>query len=226
MPDWDKVTAGKIELAKRALAATLRPGSRPRSERIPASQKQVTDFPVLNVGVRPDVDHQTWTLTLSGLVRNELSLTWKDFQALPQVKNMADMHCVTRWSQLDMDWEGVLGRDLIEKAEPLPDAQFVTLHGYDGYTTNLPLRALLDDDVVIAHSVFGRPLAFEHGGPVRMVVPQRYAWKSAKWLKAIEFHDSDRPGFWEQRGYHCRPVEGRALWLSCRRRHRVPLAVC
>ncbi len=202
MPDWDKVTAGKIEIAKRARAAPPRPGARPASERIPAGQKQVTDFPVLDLGVRPDVDRQTWTLTLSGLVRNKLSLTWNDFQALPQVKNRADMHCVTRWSQLDMDWEGVLARDLIAKAQPLTNAQFVTLHGYDGYTTNLPLRALLDDDVVIAHSVFGTPLAPEHGGPARMVVPQSYAWKSAKWLKAIEFYDSDRPGFWEQRGYH------------------------
>jgi DMSO/TMAO reductase YedYZ molybdopterin-dependent catalytic subunit len=126
------------------------------------------------------------------------------------------MHCVTRWSQPDMDWEGVLARDLIWKAEPLPGAQFVTLLGYDGYTTNLPLRALLDHDVVIAHSAFGRPLAFAHGGSVRLVVPQRCAWKSARWLKDGEFHHSGRPGFWEQRGYRCRPVKGRALWLCCR----------
>jgi DMSO/TMAO reductase YedYZ molybdopterin-dependent catalytic subunit len=119
-----------------------------------------------------------------------------------QVRDISDFHCVTRWSQLDMDWEGVLARDLILQAGPLKHARHVTLYSYDGYTTNLPLEALLDDDVIIAHSVHGKPLTAEHGGPVRMVVPKRYAWKSAKWLKAIELHVDDRPGFWEVRGYH------------------------
>jgi DMSO/TMAO reductase YedYZ molybdopterin-dependent catalytic subunit len=101
-----------------------------------------------------------------------------------------------------MDWDGVLARDVVALAQPLPTARFVTLHGADGYTTNLPLEALLDEDVVIAHSVFGAPLAREHGGPVRLVVPKRYGWKSAKWLSGIEFHAQDQPGFWEVRGYH------------------------
>jgi DMSO/TMAO reductase YedYZ molybdopterin-dependent catalytic subunit len=206
MPDWDKITAGKIEIARRALAGAAqgapRPAARPATERIPAGQKQVSDFPVLDLGVRPAVDHHSWTLMLYGLVRNPVNLDWNALQALPQVRNVADMHCVTRWSQLDMDWEGVLAADLVALAEPLPEAQFVTLHGYDDYTTNLPVMALLDEDVLVAHSVFGAPLADEHGGPVRLVVPKRYAWKSAKWLKAIEFHAHDRPGFWEVRGYH------------------------
>jgi DMSO/TMAO reductase YedYZ molybdopterin-dependent catalytic subunit len=101
-----------------------------------------------------------------------------------------------------MDWEGVSASELLMQAAPLPLAKYVTLHSYDGYTTNLPLEALLDDDVLVAHSVLGNPLTAEHGGPVRMVVPKRYAWKSAKWLKSIEIHAEDRPGFWEQRGYH------------------------
>jgi DMSO/TMAO reductase YedYZ molybdopterin-dependent catalytic subunit len=112
------------------------------------------------------------------------------------------MHCVTRWSQLDMDWEGVSARDLVMLAAPHETAQFVTIHGYDAYTTNLPVDALLDDDVLIAHSVFGAPLSIDHGWPARMVVPKRYAWKGAKWISAIEFHDKDHPGFWEVRGYH------------------------
>jgi DMSO/TMAO reductase YedYZ molybdopterin-dependent catalytic subunit len=101
-----------------------------------------------------------------------------------------------------MDWQGVPARELIAMAEPLQTAKYVTLHGYDGYTTNLPLDALLDDDVIIAHSVLGAPLTPAHGGPVRIIVPKRYAWKGAKWLKAIELHEYDRPGFWEVRGYH------------------------
>jgi DMSO/TMAO reductase YedYZ molybdopterin-dependent catalytic subunit len=112
------------------------------------------------------------------------------------------MHCVTRWSQLDMDWQGVAARELVMLAAPLPTARFVTVYGFDGYTTNLPLEALLDDDVLIAHRVFGEPLSQEHGWPARMVVPKRYAWKGAKWISAIEFHERDRPGFWEVRGYH------------------------
>lgn len=101
-----------------------------------------------------------------------------------------------------MDWQGVRAQQLLALAQPKASAHFVTLHSYDGYTTNLPLEALLDDDVIIAHSVLGAPLSAEHGGPVRLVVPKRYAWKSAKWLEAIEIHEYDKPGFWEVRGYH------------------------
>jgi len=112
------------------------------------------------------------------------------------------MHCVTRWSQLDMDWEGVLARELVMVARPTDQAQFVTMHGLDGYTTNLPLDALLDDDVLVAQRVFGEPLSQDHGWPARLVAPKRYAWKGAKWISGIEFHEKDRPGFWEVRGHH------------------------
>lgn len=198
MPNWLKVIEGKIRIAQQG----LKPSKQGDNPRIPAGQKQVFDFPVLDLGLSPEVRPDNWGLRLFGLVQNEIQLDYKAFKALPQVKLTTDFHCVTRWSQLDMNWEGVLARDLIMQAQPLDDARFVTLHGADEYTTNLPLDALLDDDVIIAHSVFGKPLTPEHGGPVRLVVPKRYAWKSAKWLTGIEFHEEDRPGFWEVRGYH------------------------
>jgi len=208
VPDWKKLIEGKIALAARGKqAAKLKLGrlktiqSEPNS-RVPAGQKQVTNFPVLDLGIRPNVNTSNWTLRIFGLVEHEIELDWAAFRKLPQIKDVSDFHCVTRWSQLDMDWEGVSARELLAQAAPLPLAQYVTLHGYDGYTTNLSLEALLDDDVIIAHSVLGKSLTAEHGGPVRMVVPKRYAWKSAKWLKAIELHADDKPGFWEVRGYH------------------------
>ena len=150
----------------------------------------------------PEIDTTNWQLRIYGLVEHELNLDWAAFQQLPQVSDISDFHCVTRWSQLDMDWSGVSAQHLLMLAAPLENAKYVTLHGFDGYTTNIDLNALLDDDVIVAHSVLGKPLTREHGGPVRMVVPKRYAWKSAKWLKGIELHAEDRPGFWEVRGYH------------------------
>ena len=202
MTNWAKVIEGKTALAKRNIDYGMAPGKISRDARIPQGQSRVTDFPVLDMGIRPSVDTTTWMLRLFGLVERETKLDWKAFKSLPQTKVVADMHCVTRWSQLDMDWKGVLARDLVALAAPTETAQFITVHGLDGYSTNLPLDALLDDDVLIAHSVFGEPLSIEHGWPARLVVPKRYAWKGAKWISGIEFHDKDRPGFWEVRGYH------------------------
>jgi DMSO/TMAO reductase YedYZ molybdopterin-dependent catalytic subunit len=198
MPDWKKLIAAKIALAKLG-AKPSKPSS---NARIPAGQTEVNNFPLLDLGIRPDVTPQNWQLRVFGLVENELNLDWGAFQALTQVTDVSDFHCVTRWSQLDMDWQGVRAQDILALAMPLDQAKFATLHSYDGYTTNVPLEVLLDDDVIVAHSVLGQQLSREHGGPVRMVVPKRYAWKSAKWLKAIELHAEDRPGFWEVRGYH------------------------
>jgi DMSO/TMAO reductase YedYZ molybdopterin-dependent catalytic subunit len=169
---------------------------------VPAGQTVVTSFPILDLGILPDINKTNWNLRIYGLVENELHLNWDDFQQLPQITDISDFHCVTRWSKLDVEWGGVSAQQLLMMAAPKADAKFVTLHSYDDYTTNLPLEALLDDDVIIAHSALGYPLTTAHGGPVRMVVPKRYAWKSAKWLKAIEIHAEDRPGFWEERGYH------------------------
>jgi len=198
MPDWKKLITSKIALAKKGNQA----GKPNANVRIPVGQTEVRNFPRLDLGVVPEVTTQNWHLRVYGLVEHELNLDWQAFQALEQVTDISDFHCVTRWSQLDMDWQGVRAHDILALAQPKETARFVTLHSYDGYTTNLPLEALLDDDVIIAHSVLGAPLTPEHGGPVRLVVPKRYAWKSAKWLEVIEFHEFDRPGFWEVRGYH------------------------
>ena len=198
MPDWKKLIAGKIAIAQKGSAA----GKINNNVRVPAGQKQVNNFPVLDMGIKPCISTADWRLRVFGLVQNELDLDWAAYKALPQITDISDFHCVTRWSQLDMDWQGVLARDVLALAMPLSNAKFVTLHGYDGYTTNLPLEALLDDDVLIAHSVLDQILTKDHGGPARMVVPKRYALKGAKWLKAIELHEHDRRGFWEVRGYH------------------------
>ncbi len=198
MPDWKKLIAGKIAIAKKGNAA----GKLNANIRVPAGQTQVTNFPVLDMGIKPEIALANWNLRVFGLVENELKLDWAAFQAMPQITDISDFHCVTRWSQLGMDWQGVSAKDILALAAPQPNAQFVTLHGYDNYTTNLPLEALLDDDVLVAHSVLGKPLSRDHGGPARMIVPKRYAWKGAKWLKAIELHEFDRRGFWEVRGYH------------------------
>lgn len=202
MTNWAKVIESKTALAQRNIEEGMKPGKISPDTRIPQGQSRVTDFPVLDMGIRPSLDKATWQLRLFGLVQNDVTLSWSRFSALPQTKIQSDMHCVTRWSQLDMAWEGVAARDLVMLAAPLDAAQYVTIHGYDEYTTNLPLDALLDDDVLIAHSVFAAPLSIDHGWPARMVVPKRYAWKGAKWISAIEFHAKDRPGFWEVRGYH------------------------
>lgn len=198
MPDWKKLIAGKIAIAKKG----NRPGKINANERVPAGQTEVKNFPILDLGILPDINKSNWNLRIYGLVEKELNLDWESFQQLPQVTDVSDFHCVTRWSRLDMDWVGVKAQDLLMMAGPLDTARYVTLYGYDGYTTNLDLEALLDDDVIIAHSVLGYPLTTAHGGPVRIIVPKRYAWKGAKWLKAIELHEADRPGFWELRGYH------------------------
>ena len=198
MPDWKKLIAGKIAIAKKGNTA----GKLGDNIRVPAGQKRVSNFPVLDMGIKPWIGTSEWRLRVFGLVENKLDLDWATYKALPQITDISDFHCVTRWSQLDMDWQGVRARDVLALAIPLSNAKFVTMHGYDGYTTNLPLEALLDDDVLIAHSVLGQTLTKDHGGPVRMVVPKRYAWKGAKWLKAIELHEHDKRGFWEVRGYH------------------------
>lgn len=198
MPDWKKLIEGKIAIAKRG----NKPSPQGVDARVPPGQKLVSNFPILDLGEKPWIGTAEWRLRVFGLVEQSLDLDWQAFQALPQIDDVSDFHCVTRWSQLDMRWRGVQVRELLMRAKPLENAKFATMHGYDGYTTNLPLEALLDDDVLVAHQWNGQLLTRDHGGPARMVVPKRYAWKGAKWLKAIELHEHDRPGFWEVRGYH------------------------
>lgn len=201
MTNWEKLIAGKVRLAAKGNVKSAKP-LLADATRVPAGQTEVKNFPILDLGILPEVNQANWQLRVYGLVAQEINLDWQAYLALPQIEDVSDFHCVTRWTRLDMNWVGVKASDILQLAVPLENAKFVTLHGYDGYTTNLPIDALLDDDVIVAHSVLGYPLTTAHGGPVRIIVPKRYAWKGAKWLKAIELHAEDRLGFWEQRGYH------------------------
>jgi DMSO/TMAO reductase YedYZ molybdopterin-dependent catalytic subunit len=175
-----------------------------RANRIPPGQSRTKKWPVLDAAGPPRVDLSKWRLRISGLVNDPIEWNWKEFQALPRVKVFADFHCVTRWSRLGNLWEGVSTLDLLARAGGvLPRAKYVLAHGYDyGWSTNLPLDDFLGDDALVAILHDGEPITEEHGGPARLIVPQLYAWKSAKWLSHIEVLDSDRSGFWERNGYH------------------------
>jgi DMSO/TMAO reductase YedYZ molybdopterin-dependent catalytic subunit len=174
----------------------------PEAERLPPGQRLVQNWPVLDLGIKPKVALESWRLTVDGLVENPLSWGWAEFKAQPQVRSVSDIHCVTAWSRYDNNWEGVSARHLLTLAKPLPEARHIIFHAHDGYTTNLPLKAFDDEGVLLAAKWEGQPLAAKHGGPVRVVVPKLYFWKSAKWVKRIEFVPEDRKGFWEVRGYH------------------------
>jgi len=171
-------------------------------ERLPPGQREVQNWPVLDLGVQPDVPTARWRLDVDGLVEAPLSWSWADFQAAPQDIVVSDIHCVTAWSRFNNVWEGVTTRRLLELLRPKPEARFVIQHGYDGYTTNVPLEAFAGENVLLAARWEGRPISREHGGPVRLVLPKLYFWKSAKWLSKLEFTAEDKPGFWEVRGYH------------------------
>ena len=175
-----------------------------RANRVPPGQSETRKWPVLDASGPPRIDMKRWQLRIGGLVAKPVSWTWDEFLALPRVKVRADFHCVTRWSRLDNTWEGVSTRHLVELAGGLqPGARYVLAHGYDnGWSTNIPVEDYLADDALVAVSHDGEPLTLEHGGPARLIVPQLYAWKSAKWVAAIEFLDQDRAGFWERNGYH------------------------
>jgi DMSO/TMAO reductase YedYZ molybdopterin-dependent catalytic subunit len=170
--------------------------------RVPPGQYLTTKFPVLSYGPTPRFDPATWDFRVFGLVEEELRFTYEEFRALPQSKQVSDFHCVTSWSRLDNLWEGVSVTELMKRVRLKPEARFVLAHCDGGYTTNLPLNEFLDDDVILAHRHDGRDLEPDHGWPLRLVVPKLYAWKSAKWLRALQFTDVDCRGFWEVRGYH------------------------
>ena len=175
-----------------------------RSNRVPPGQSRTAKWPVLDAGGTPHIDLAKWSLELEGLVRKPVSFTLDEFFALPRIKVFSDFHCVTRWSRLGNVWEGVSTRHLVDLAGGLhPHAKFVLAYGYDfGWTTNLPVDEFLAEDALLAVLHDGRLLTPEHGGPVRLIVPRLYAWKSAKWLRSLEFLPKDRPGFWERNGYH------------------------
>lgn len=169
--------------------------------KLPVGQVASKKWPVLDLGVHPEVEPTKWRLVVDGACEAPLSLSYEQFMALPQVDDVSDFHCVTTWSRMDMRWQGVRFADLVAPALVDERATHVMCHAYDGYSTNLPLVEALKPDVLLVHRVDGQPLPREHGGPVRMITPQLYAWKGAKWINRIELMIGDRPGFWEQRGY-------------------------
>ena len=170
--------------------------------RIPPGQYLTEKFPVLHYGSTPRTDLTTWDFKVFGLVDSPFRITWDEFTALPRKQVLTDIHCVTRWSKLDTRWGGVHVREIIARAKPLSTATHVLVHSDNGYTANLPMDRFDDDDVMLADEFDGAPLEPDHGYPLRLVVPKRYFWKSAKWIRGIEFLDKDVRGFWERYGYH------------------------
>ena len=171
-------------------------------ERVPPGQYLTERFPVLTVGPNPDYDLASWDFRVWGEVERELTLSWDDLKSLPQREVTTDIHCVTRWSKLDTVWRGVPVKEVLDRAGVKPSGTHVMAYSDGGYTTNIPLRSLLDDDVLLAHTYAGEPLARDHGAPLRLLVPKRYFWKSAKFLRRLEVMSEDRMGFWELNGYH------------------------
>jgi DMSO/TMAO reductase YedYZ molybdopterin-dependent catalytic subunit len=169
--------------------------------KLPVGQHQSLSWPVLDLGRQPTIPLEKWSLRIDGAVEEPVTLSWDDFQRLPQEEDVSDFHCVTSWSLMDVHWRGIRFSTLAALVRPLPSATHVMTYGYDGYTANLPLEEALKDDVLLVHTANGQPLPKEHGGPVRMISPQLYAWKGAKWIERIEFLTEDRKGFWEERGY-------------------------
>ena len=181
-----------------------RPQSGRLPDRLPPGQHLVRNWPVLDLGQQPSVRPESWRLDIVGETEMPVSLDWRAFQALPQSDRLSDIHCVTTWSRYDNRWQGVATHDLLDLVMPKPSATHVLLSSYDGYTTNLPLADFAVEDALLATHWEGEPLTAEHGGPVRVVVPHLYFWKSAKWVNRIEFLTADRAGFWERNGYHMR----------------------
>jgi DMSO/TMAO reductase YedYZ molybdopterin-dependent catalytic subunit len=174
----------------------------PARDRLPPGQHLVRDWPVLDLGVQPDVTAERFRLDLDGMVESPLHLTLDELLALPQTDSVSDIHCVTQWSRYDNHWQGVAARTLLELARPKPEVRYVVFHAHDGYTTNVRLDQFDQPDVFLVHRWEGKPIARQHGGPVRVLIPRLYFWKSAKWVRRIELIGQDRPGFWEVRGYH------------------------
>jgi DMSO/TMAO reductase YedYZ molybdopterin-dependent catalytic subunit len=172
------------------------------ADRIPPGQYRTEKFPVLHYGSVPRADLSTWDFKVYGEVDDPSTLTWGEFQQLPRKQVHTDIHCVTRWSKLDTTWEGVPIQAVLELAQVRPTATHVVSHAEQGYTANLPLAILDDDDVLLADTYDGKPLEPEHGYPLRLLVPKRYFWKSSKWVRGLEFLDHDQLGFWERYGYN------------------------
>ncbi len=170
--------------------------------RLPPGQYLTEKWPVLHAGGVPETDLATWDLRIFGEVGREVRLSWDELLALPASENVQDIHCVTRWSRFDTCFRGVHWRELAKLAEPSGAARFVVAHAEQGFTANVPIASLEDENALLAYEADGEPLTLEHGWPLRLVIPGKYFWKSAKWLRGIELRSTDQPGFWERYGYH------------------------
>ena len=170
--------------------------------RLPPGQSLTLKWPVLHYGSVPRFDPEKWNLRVYGQVQGPLTFSWNEFNALAKFEHTSDFHCVTRWSRFDNRWSGVAFREILRRVQPLPSAQYVLIHAEQGFTANVPLADLDREEVLLATHHDGEPLSGDHGYPLRLIVPHLYAWKSVKWIRGLEFLDSDTPGFWEQNGYH------------------------
>ena len=168
---------------------------------LPVGQVYTKKWPVLDLGIHPNLSKDEWTLEIDGAVKTSFSLKWADLMELEQHEDQSDFHCVTTWSKIKMKWKGVRVSTLLALADPIEEACVVMCYGYDGYTTNVALEELLKEDVLVVHEYEGKPLTRKHGGPARVITPQLYAWKGAKWIKRFEVLTENRLGFWEKRGY-------------------------
>ncbi len=175
-----------------------------RGQRIPPGQYQTNDFPVLSAGPTPHTPLADWSFRIEGLVKEPKAWSWDEFAALPSREFVADISCVTKWTHLDMRWHGVSVDTLLDAVELERNAAFVIAFCDGGYTTNLPIADVVNDQAFVAYGYDGAPLAPEHGGPARLVVPHLYFWKSAKWIRGLRIVERDQPGFWEGFGYHNR----------------------
>lgn len=171
-------------------------------DRIPPGQHAVDDFPVLSAGPTPRTKLEHWSFTIEGEVQSSMRWTWDEFRRLPSQDFVVDIHCVTKWTKLDTRWKGVRVDTLLEHVGIDPKAQFLTAFCDGGYTTNMPLPDVLHGRAFVAYEYGGKPLAAEHGGPARLVVPHLYFWKSAKWVRGLRLMEKDKRGFWESAGYH------------------------
>jgi DMSO/TMAO reductase YedYZ molybdopterin-dependent catalytic subunit len=215
MADDDKVSGDRVSLAGRIKDKLIAKKERdaaegrhltgeyvPEHRRLPPGQRLVEKWPVLDLGITPNVPKEAFRLEVRGAVENPVSWDWAAFMAQPQVEMTSDIHCVTSWSLYDNHWNGISAKNLLSVVKPKSEARHVMFVSYDNYTTNVRMADFDDDDVIIAHSWNGKPLDKEHGGPVRIVIPKRYFWKSAKWVNRIVFLERDQRGYWEVRGYH------------------------
>ena len=198
----EKLIRRKQEWARDGRLLTGSQRMEDRSQRLPPGQRLVNDWPVLDLGIQPDVPIDKWTLKVDGLVEKPLTWDWEELLAQPAFEDVSDIHCVTTWSRYDNHWEGVSTSHILGLVRPKADARHVIFHSYDGYTTNVTLEAFAAPDALLAYRWEGNPITRQHGGPVRVVIPQYYFWKSAKWIKRIEISATDKPGFWEVRGYN------------------------